>query len=267
MIALILGAISASTAMAKETVRVSGSTTVLPLAQFGAEDFNAKQSDYQVLVSGGGSGAGINEVATGLSQIGMASREVTSEEENEYGDRFKENLIGYDGIVIAVSKNIFNRGVNSLTKDQVRKIYSGEIKNWKELSGPDEPIFAIARKEGSGTKDTFNEVIMGSKAAETPGVNDREDDSAGVRTAIVGSDKAIGYLGFNFAKDDSMGVITLDGVKPTNENIKSGNYELSRKLYFYTFGDATPGASAFIEFMTGPEGQKIAEENGYIPMQ
>ena len=67
-------------------------------------------------------------------------------------------------------------------------------------------------------------------------------------------------------KDESVGVITLDGVKPTEETIKDGSYELNRKLYFYTFGDAKPGAKAFIDFMKGPKGQKVAEEYGFVPL-
>ncbi len=266
LIALLIGAMGTSIVMAKETVRVSGSTTVLPLAQAGAETFNAGQSDYEALVSGGGTGVGINDIAAGNSQIGMASREVTSEEKSKFGDKFGENLVGFDGIVIAVSKPIYDAGVTSLGKDQLKKIYSGEITNWKDLNGPDEPILVVAREAGSGTRDTFNEEIMGSKAAETPGVNTVTNSNAEVRTAITGSDKAIGYLGFSYAEDGSVGVITLDGIKPTKETIKKGSYELNRKLYFYTFGDVMPGAKAFIDFMTGSEGQKIAEENGFVAL-
>jgi phosphate transport system substrate-binding protein len=266
LIALLIGSIGSLMVMAKETVRVSGSTTVLPLAEAGAEAFNAEQSDYEVLVSGGGTGVGINDVAAGNSQIGMASREVTKDEKSQFGDKFEENMVGYDGIVIAVSKQIYDSGVTSLSKDQVMKVYSGEIKNWKDLGGPDEQILVVAREAGSGTRDTFNEDIMGSKAAETSGVNTVANSNAEVRTAITGSNKAIGYLGFSYAEDGTLGVITLDGVKPTKETIKEGSYELNRKLYFYTFAGAKPGAKAFIDFMIGSEGQKIAEENGYVTL-
>lgn len=266
LIALIVGAIGTSMVMAKETVRVSGSTTVLPLAEAGAEAFNGEQSDYQVLVTGGGTGVGIKNAAEGNSEIGMASREVTADEMSQFGDKFRENVIGYDGIVVAVSKQIYDAGVTSLTKDQVRKIYSGETTNWKDLGGPDIEILVIAREQGSGTRDTFNEEIMGNKGAETPGVNTVASSNAEIRTALTGSDKAIGYLGFSYAEDGSVGAITLDGVKPTVATIKDGSYELNRKLYFYTFGDAKAGAKAFIDFMVGSKGQKVAEENGFVPL-
>ena len=266
IIALIAGAICTSIVMAKETVSISGSTTVLPLAESGAEAFNGEQSDYQVLVTGGGTGVGIKNIAEGNSDIGMASREVTAEEKSKFGDKFEENLIAYDGIVIAVSKQIYDSGVTSLTKDQVKKIYSGEINTWKDLGGPDEMILVVAREQGSGTRDTFNEDIMGDKKAETPGVSTVAGSNAEIRTALTGSDKAIGYLGFSYAEDESVGAITLDGVKPTAKTIKDGSYELNRKLYFYTLGDAKPGAQAFIDFMKGSKGQKVAEEYGFVPL-
>ena len=266
IIALILSAAGTTMVSAKETVRVSGSTTVLPLAEGGAEAFNADQSEYQVIVTGGGTGVGIKNIAEGNSEIGMASREVTSDEISQFGDKFEENMVGYDGIVIAVSKQISEAGVTALTKDQVKEIYNGEINNWKDLSGPDEQILVVAREQGSGTRDTFNEDIMGDKKAETPGVNTVAGSNAEIRTALTGSDSAIGYLGFSYAEDGAVGVITLDGVTPTSETIKDGSYELARKLYFYTFGDATEGAQAFIEFMTGADGQKVAEEYGFVPL-
>jgi phosphate transport system substrate-binding protein len=266
IIALIASAIGTCAVMAKETVRVSGSTTVLPLAEAGAEAFNGEQSDYQVLVTGGGTGVGIKNVAEGNSEIGMASREVTVDEKNQFGDKFRETMVGYDGIVIAVSKQIYDAGVTTLTKDQVKKIYSGESANWKDMGGPDLEILVIAREQGSGTRDTFNEEIMGDKKAETPSVSIVAGSNAEIRTAITGSDKAIGYLGFSYAEDGAVGVITLDKIKPTAATIKDGSYELARKLYFYTFSDALPGAQAFIDFMMGSKGQKVAEEFGYIPL-
>jgi len=261
------GVASFNLALAMEAVPVSGSTTVLPLAEGGGEVFNAEQSEYRVTVTGGGTGVGMKNIAQKTSDISMASREVTADEISQFGDQFQENLIAYDGIVIAVSKEIYEAGVAALTKDQIKRIYAGEIGNWKELGGPDEEILVAAREMGSGTRDTFNEVIMDDKKAETPGVSTVAGSNAEIRTALTGSDKAIGYLGFSYAEDGSVGVIILDGVEPTAESIKDGSYELARRLYFYTFGDASPGAQAFIDFMTGPEGQQVAEEYGFVPLE
>ena len=267
LIALMAGAAGGNPALAMEAVPISGSTTVLPLAEGGGEVFNAEQSEYRVTVTGGSTGVGMKNIALGTSDISMASREVTADEISQFGDQFQERLIAYDGIVIAVSKEIYEAGVTALTKDQVRRIYSGEIRNWKELGGPDEEILVAAREMGSGTRDTFNEDIMEDKKAETPGVSTVAGSNAEIKTALTGSNKAIGYLGFSYAEDGSVGVIALDGVEPTAESIKDGSYELARRLYFYTFGDASPGAQAFIDFMTGPDGQQVAEEYGFVPLE
>jgi len=265
MIALILGSISIS-AVAKTTVRASGSTTVEPLAEACAEAFNSQSSDYQVLVSGGGTGAGITDAGEGRSDIGMASREITSDEMKKYNSKkWEKTDLGYDGICICVSKQIYDAGVQKLTSAQIKDIYAGNITNWNQVGGPDKPIYVIAREEGSGTRDTFNQVIMGSSTAET-----KENTAAGsnseVRTAIVGSDKAIGYVGFSYQRDGAIKALTVNGVLPTVQTIKDGSYLLARQLYFYTYGDPTPGAKAFTDFVTSADGQKIADENGFIPL-
>ncbi len=244
---------------------VSGSTTVLPLGEAAAEAFNAQQKTYEVTITGGGTGAGITAIAEGRSDIAMASREVTADEKSKYGDKFKEFEVGLDGIVIAVSKQVYDSGVKGLTKDQVKGIYAGEIKNWKDLGGPDEEIYAIAREQGSGTRDSFNEIIMGSTKVETPGVSTVAMGSAEVKTAIAGSNNAIGYLGFSYM-GGNIEAIALDGVMPSIQSIKDGSYELHRHLYFYTLGEPKPGAKAFIDFVLSPVGQRIAQENGFIPV-
>jgi phosphate transport system substrate-binding protein len=263
VIALFIGSIVPS--LAAEKVTVSGSTTVLPLGEAAAEAFNANQTTYAVTVTGGGTGAGITAAGEGRSDIAMASREVTADEKKKYGDKFQQFDLGYDGVCIAVSKQIYDAGITKLTKDQVKEIYAGNITNWKQVGGPDKEIFSIAREQGSGTRDTFNELIMGSTKAETK-ESTVAQGSAEVKTSIVGSDKAIGYVGFSYIQDDAIKAVVLDGVMPTIQSIKDGSYLLHRHLYFYTFGDPKPGAKVFIDFVTGKDGQKIAQENGFIPL-
>jgi phosphate transport system substrate-binding protein len=263
LLVLFVICISASSALVKE-VTVSGSSTAMPLVEAAAEVFNTEQHNYAVAVTAGGTGAGIMGIAERKFNIAMASREVTADEGQRYGDKFQEFKIGLDGICIAVSERIYQAGVKSLSREQVKAIYSGKITNWKDLGGPDEEIYVIAREDGSGTRDTFNEEIFGSKDAETSGVDTVAMGSAEVKTAIAGSDKAIGYLGFNYL-GGGVKAIAFDGIMPTYDNIKLDLYELHRHLYLYTFGEPSPGASVFIEFVQGPEGQRIAEEQGFIP--
>ena len=246
-------------------VTISGSSTVMPLAEVAAEEFNVLQKDYVVTVSAGGTGAGILGIAERKNDIAMASREVTEDERQRFGDSFEEFLVDLDGISLAVSDEVYNAGVNGLSWQQVRDIYSGNITNWKEVGGPDTDIYVISREEGSGTRDNFNEVVLGSRDAETPGVDTVAFGGAEVKTAISGSDKAIGYLGFNYLGGGVHG-IAFNGVMPNYDNIKLDLYELHRHLYFYTFGKPSDGAQAFIDFVQGPQGQKIAAQEGFIPI-
>lgn len=264
IIALLIGSIVP--ALAQEKVTISGSTTVLPLGEAAAEVFNSEQKEYQASVTGGGTGAGITGIAEGRSDIAMASREVTSDEIARYGNKFQENLVGYDGIVIIVSKQIYDAGVTNLSKEQVKAIYSGKIGNWKEVGGLDKEIFVVAREQGSGTRDTFDEDIMGNRSAETPGVDAVTLGSAEAKTAVAGNDAGIGYVGYSYAEGGNVRAVALDRVMPSVDTIRNGTYELSRDLYFYTFGDPKPGAKAFTDFVLSPEGQMIAQENGFIPV-
>ena len=265
VMALFIGAIA--TAMAAEGVTVSGSTTVLPLAEAEAEAFNGQQADCQATITGGGTGAGITAAGEGRSDIAMASREIKDSERNKYSkNNFQQFFIGYDGICIIVSKQVYDAGVKAITKAQLKDIYIGKITNWKELRGPDAEIYAIAREDGSGTRDTFNELIMGSASSETPGVKTTAMGSAEVKTAVAGSDNAIGYVGFSYAESEDVGALEYEGVSPDVNNIKSGSYPLARHLYFYTWGPPTPCSQKFIDFVLSSDGQKIADENGFIPI-
>lgn len=239
----------------------------MPLGAVAAEAFNGQQSEYHVSVSGGGTGGGITNVAEGRSDIAMASRDISATEKSKYGDKFQEFLVGYDGLCIVVSKQVYDAGVRALTTGQVRQIYAGNISNWNQVGGPDRDIYVIAREQGSGTRDTFDEVVMGQVGSELPGVDEHgsvETGNAGVKTAVTGSDKAIGYVGYSFIGPD-LPAVSLDGVLPTPETIKSGTYPIARKLYMVTFGPPKPGARAFLDFVTSPTGQGIAQSNGFIP--
>jgi phosphate transport system substrate-binding protein len=255
---------------AKEVkVAVSGSSTVMPLAGLAAEEFNMLQDKYHVSVTSGGTGVGIVDVSEGRSDIAMASREVQLAERQRYETpsvKFMEFVVGFDAICLVVSPDVYDSGVTSLTKDEVKQIYVGDITNWEELGGPDMEIFVIGRKPGSGTRDTFNEIILGSKEAESPGVTIDAWDSSETKTAIRSSDSAIGYMGYSYVMKGDVDVVSLDGISPTIENIKNETYPLARKLYFYTVGDPNPGAKAFLDYVLSPDGQKIALENGFIPI-
>ncbi len=251
----------------KENLVITGSTTVLPAVERCAEVFNGMQDEIGVQVSSGGSGRGVQDVATGLADIGMSSRDLKQSEIENFGDHFIAHLIGYDAIAIAVSKDVYDAGVTSLSSEQVAKIYAGETVNWNKVGGPDMPILPVARIPGSGTGDTFNKFIMGSTKAETPGVGVNAMENAEIKTLLVQSNKAIGYLGIGYAKTGDIGVIELDGVLPTVENVESRKYKLSRSLYLYTWMETGEKEAKFIDFVLGEIGQRIVEEEGFISVR
>jgi phosphate transport system substrate-binding protein len=266
---LVFSFVAVSGEAREQRVAISGSSTVMPLAELSAEEFNLLQDKYHVSVTSGGTGVGIVDVAEGRSDIAMASREIELVERQRYeisSEKFMEFPVGFDAICLVVSPEIYDSGVTSLTKDELKQIYAGDITNWDELGGPNMEILVIGRKPGSGTRDTFDETIMGSKEAETPGTIIEAADSSEVKTAIQGGDNAIGYVGYSYVMKGDTKVVSLDGIKPTIENIKNGTYPLARKLYFITLGEPKPGAKAFIDYVLGADGQKIATENGFIPI-
>ena len=239
---------------ASSALTISGSTTAMPLVEIMAET-----APVTTTVTGGGSGVGVTNVLTGLSDIGMVSRSLKPEETGLTATKF-----AYDGIVIVTSKGI---GVSDITTEQLKGIYAGNITNWKELGGIDSEICAVSREAGSGTQETFNTDIMGDKKASLDGSSTVAGSNSEVVQAVIRSDTAVGFVGFNFANAASMDILSLNGVMPTQETIKEKKYMLSRELCFVTLTDQmSPDAKQFIEYALSAEGQSIASEMGYIPI-
>jgi phosphate transport system substrate-binding protein len=262
-IALILT--SMAVVCVQDKVTISGSSAAMPLVEACAEAFNDLQKDYFVTVVDGGTGPGIVGITERRYDLAMASRELEPEEIVLFGDNFQRFLIAHDGIAIAVSPPIYESGVQDLSTDQLRMIYSGEIDNWRDVGGPDRQIYVVGRELGSGTRDTFNEIVFGNTTVEAMGIDTVTMQSAETKTAIAGSDKGIGYLGFSYAEGEDIRILSLDGVTPTEDDINDGSYPLSNNLYLYSYGGPRPGAMSFIEFVQSPTGQAIAQENGFIP--
>jgi len=243
-----------------EEVRVEGSSTVLPIAQSAAEEFNDEHDDIRVTVSGGGSGYGISGIIEGTIEIGMASRSIR-EDEKEKVPNVKEHTVGKDGLAIIVSETLHNEGLTELTQEEVRKIYSGEITNWGEVGGPDEDTYIVERADTSGTYGVF----MDFMGLEDTAADSTQQENSDVRRTVAGSDYAIGYVGLGYIQDDAPAV-KLDGVEPTFENVADGSYPLFRELYFYTNGEPEGATAEFIDFVMSERGQEIVEEAGFVPV-
>lgn len=243
-------------------ISIQGSSTVLPIAAAAAEKFNQNQDNIQVSVSGGGSSVGIKSVATGQADIGDASREVKQSEIDEYGDKFVDHEIAFDGIAVIVSKNIYDQGVKELTLDEVKQIFTGQIENWNQVGGPDAEIFVNEREEGSGTREVF----IGTVELSDTDADAAHGGNSGVRQAVGKSENAIGYVGLGYV-GGSVRAVNLNGVEPSEANVKSGDYPIYRSLHMYTWGEPSDAEKAFLDFVMSEEGQEIVADQGFIKAQ
>lgn len=253
----------------KETIMVSGSTTVLPVVSNAAERFRLSHPDVNIVVNAGGSGVGINLLGEKKIQIGMISRDITLEEIGLYAHvHFVTHSIGKDAVVPVVSSEIYDEGVKSLTLEQIAGIYNGEIKNWKELGGPDRKILVVDKEKSRGTRHVFMKIVMGNKEADAPGADLVLGSNNEVQTAIVQSNAAIGMLSNAWLNNDVKGlsIILNDGeiIAPTLENIINGKFPITRDLLLITDGEPQGKTEDFINFIKSPDGQKIVEQAGYV---
>ena len=207
-----------------------------------------------------GSGAGIEAVTNGTADIGNSSRSL-KDEEKAVG--VAENIVAIDGIAVCVDPA---NEVADLTKEQLTNIYNGTVTNWKEVGGADEPIIVIGREAGSGTRGAFEELVDLKDACKYA----NELDSTGAVIAKVASTPgAIGYASLD-ALDDSVKALSLEGVEATAENIKAGNYFLSRPFVMATKGEISEQndlVQAWFDYVMGDEGQQIASEVGLITVK
>lgn len=253
---------------APEAIYVSGSSTVLPPVSKAADLFSS-ETGISVIVNAGGSGGGFNQLAEGQSDIGMMSRNITDGERDAFKSfNFTEIAIGRDAVVPSISSEIYDAGVQALTLPQIAGIYTGKVQNWSEVGGPDRAIFVIDKEASRGTRQVFMRVVLGDPKAEAPGTDLVTGSNNEEQTALVQSDAAIGMLSVAWLNEDVRGlaIILQDGevVEATHENIQAGSYPFVRDLNVVIRGDVKPPAKEFIDYLLGPNGQKMVNNFGYI---
>ena len=249
-----------TTADLSGSISMVGSTSMEKLANALSEAFMEKYPDVTVTAEFVGSGAGIEAVTNGTADIGNSSRSLKDEEK---AAGVVENVVAIDGIAVCVDPA---NEVADLTKEQLTNIYNGTVTNWKEVGGADEPIIVIGREAGSGTRGAFEELVDLKDACKYA----NELDSTGAVIAKVASTPgAIGYASLD-ALDDSVKALSLEGVEATAENIKAGNYFLSRPFVMATKGEISEQndlVQAWFDFVLGDEGQQVASEVGLITVK
>lgn len=258
-----------SSAPRSRSVTVKGSDTMVILGQRWAETYMKENPGTSIQVTGGGSGTGIAALINGATDICESSRPMKDKEKemvrSRHGKDVKEIPVALDGVTIYVHQA---NPVQSLTRAEIKGIYTGRITNWKDVGGKDERIVAYSRENNSGTYIFFKEHVLDNEdfarqIQTLPG-------TAAVVNAVSKDPASIGYGGVAYASGIREVPIRPEGggepILPSLETVRSGRYPLSRNLFFYTIGEPAGAAKDFIDWVLGPEGQKICETVGYYPV-
>jgi phosphate transport system substrate-binding protein len=240
------------------TIVISGSSAMQPLVAAAAEAFMDKHPNVDIQVNAGGSGTGLSQVAEGSVDIGN-SDVFAEEKEGIPADELVDHKVAVVGMTAAVHPEV---GITNISKEDLIKVFTGKIKNWKELGGADQEIVLVNRPDSSGTRATFVKYGLDNNEPEE-GIT--EDSSNTVKKIISETKGAIGYLAFSYFTDDSIVALSIDGVEPTVENVLNGQFPIWAYQHSYTKGEPTGVIKQFLDFMFSEEVQNtILPAQGYI---
>lgn len=254
-------ATTSTTATTASMVRLTfaGSTTVQPLAEKLGNDYRSRNPGVELEIGAGGSRVGIEAIQSGTADIGMASRELKTDEKTP---GMEEHQIAIDVLAIIVHPS---NPVQDLSLEQLKSIYEGKIVNWNEVGGPDLPIVPVIREVSSGTRGAFDEIVL---EGGTPVESAVAQITAGeVHTYIAQTEGAIGYVGFGHLGGTDVKALAINGVLPGPEAALDGSYTLKRPLLLLTGPLSRPEADDFIAFALSDDGQSIVAEDGWVPVK
>jgi len=254
----------------RQTITVKGSDTMVLLGQRWAEIYMKAHPDVTIQVTGGGSGTGIAALINGTTQICEASRPMKEEEKKSVKQQRQADAVEIPVALDALAVYLNNDNpLEHLDMEQVARMFRGEITNWKEVGGKDAPIVLYGRENNSGTYVFFKEHVL--KNADYAEKYQALPGTAAVINAVQKDPGGIGYGGIGYAKDVKTIAIAKDAsampIAPSMENVLNNSYPLSRQLFWYTAGPPAGQVKDFVDWVLGPEGQKVVTEVGYYPLK
>ncbi|RMC38413.1 MULTISPECIES: phosphate ABC transporter substrate-binding protein [unclassified Lactobacillus] len=241
-----------------QKITIVGSSALQPLIEQAGNDYHLAHLNSNIVVQGGGSGTGLSQVQAGAVEVGTS--DVFAETQKGIdAQKLKDYPVAIVGIVPIANKAV---GIKNLSKKQLADIFTGKIKNWHEVGGKNLPIIVINRSRGSGTRSTFEDLILNGKDA----VNSQEQDSNGSVKKIVNSTPGtISYISFPYANDQNIQKISINHVVPDNKNIPSNKWPLWSYEHMYTKGKPNKATAAFIDYVLSPKVQKeVVPKIGYL---
>lgn len=254
------------------SITISGSSALLPLMEQSIEKFNEKYPDVEISAQAGGSGTGLTQVLDGTVNIGNSDIFAEDKLEADQAKQLVDHKVVAQGFAVVVSKSL---GIDNLTKDQIKDIFSGKVTNWNQITkedgtaGPDKEIFVVHRKSGSGTRATFEEKILdGDKSLENDSIGVMQDSNGAVLTAMKQNEGAISYLGLAYMNTDeakeALTSVKIDGKSDEKANICDGSYPFWSWGHMYTKGEADEASKAFIEYVSSSDNKESLENLGFI---
>ena len=239
-------------------ITVVGSSAMQLLAEQAGNDYRLSHPDSNIVVQGGGSGTGLSQVQAGAVEIGTS--DVFAETQKGIdAKKLQNHLVAVVGIVPIVNKSA---GVSNLSKQQLSDIFTGKITNWKQVGGKNQTITVINRSKGSGTRGTFEGLVLNGKKP----IQAQEQDSNGtVRKIVSSTPGTISYISFPYANDENIQKLSIDGIKPTNKNVETNRWQLWSYEHIYTKGKPNKNVQKFIDYMLGSKVQNdLVPKLGYI---
>ena len=232
---------------------VVGSTSVQPFAEVLAEEYMSRHSRGKIYVQGGGSSAGIQAVRTEAAEVGMSSRALMDNERD-----LIPVPIAYDAIAIIVHPS---NPLTNLSVDQIKGIFSRQITNWREAGGRNHPLTLVTREEGSGTRESFQHLIMGKTEISLAALV--QDSNGAIRQVVADDPNAIGYISLGLV-NDRVKALKIDGVEANVENIKKRRYKFVRPFLFVFKTQPQGMARNFLNYILSPDGQKLLVQEGLV---